>query len=98
MGKVASPFRSYLDHLKNLKCRYSFISISGGALGPNSNLEKELESITGRKPCTVFDMHIADLLPSDPKPDMKTTSSYRLNENDLAKLTAKSLEKLGTTK
>ena len=31
----------------------------------------------------VINLHIADLLPPDPKPDRKDTSAYRLNDRDV---------------
>lgn len=86
MGHVAAPLRAYLKHLKKNPCTYAFISISGGADGPNPKLEAELIKRVGKKPIAVIDQHIADLLPSDPKPTREDTSSYKLNDNDIDKL------------
>ena len=72
----------------------AFISISGGALGPNPKLADDLTKRIGKKPVTVIDLHIADLLPSDPKPTRQNTSAYRLNEQDILNLTGKSVKEV----
>jgi flavodoxin len=87
MGQIATPLRPYLSFLKKNPRKYAFISISGGALGPNQKLARELEKRTGRKPDAVIDKHIADLLPPDPKPTMKDTSGYRITGVDIKRLT-----------
>lgn len=87
MGKVATPLRAYLKNLKTNHCRYAFISISGGADGANPKLADELKKRGGKDPVALMDLHIADLLPSDPKPERKDTSAYRINDQDIKKLT-----------
>jgi hypothetical protein len=87
MGKAAFPLRSCFKKLKKSSCKYAFVSISGGALGPNLKLEKDLTKRTGIKPLKVIDSHIVDLLPPEPKPTREDTSNYLLNEDDIKKLT-----------
>lgn len=87
MGHVATPFRAYLRRLKTNLSRYAFISISGGADGANLKLTGELKKRVGKEPIALIDLHIADLLPSDPKPVRKDTSAYRINNGDIKKLT-----------
>ncbi len=94
MGQIASPLRKPIKDLKGKIDRYAFVSISGGADGPNPKLAKELKKRLGKGPEAVIDMHIADLLPSDPKPTRQDTSDYRLNEQDAVKLTEKILIEL----
>jgi len=84
---VATPLRAYLKRLKTNQCRYAFISISGGADGENQKLAGELKKRVGKEPIALIDLHIADLLPSDPKPTRKDTSVYRINNEDIKKLT-----------
>lgn len=86
MGQVATPLRAYLKHLKTNLCKYAFISISGGADGANPKLAGELKKRVGKEPIALIDRHIADLLPSDPKPARKDTSAYRINNEDIKKL------------
>ncbi|MCR4434640.1 MAG: hypothetical protein QHH06_00040 [Clostridiales bacterium] len=86
MGKVASPLRAYLKHLKAHPQPYAFASISGGALNTNPELADDLEKRAGAKPIAFVDLHIADLLPPEPKPTMKDTSAYRLSDAELSKL------------
>jgi multimeric flavodoxin WrbA len=87
IGQVATPLRAYLKHLKKNLRRYAFISISGGADGPNPKLAGELKKRVGTEPVALIDLHIADLLPSDPKPTREDTSAYRLNNGDIKKFT-----------
>lgn len=94
MGCVASPVRSCFKKLKNKIDNYAFVSISGGADGPNPKLAKELRKRTGKEPAAVIDLHIADLLPEEPKPERKDTSVYKVSDNDLKKLTGAVVSRL----
>ena len=92
LGQVASPFRAYFKHLKaglgrTRTFQYAFISISGGALGPNFKLASELKKRVDQEPAALIDLHIADLLPPNPKPTMKVTSAYRLSAGEVKSLT-----------
>lgn len=87
MGLVATPLRAYFENLKNQLGNYGFITISGGADGHNTKLEAELTKRLGKTPDVLIDMRIADLLPAEPKPKRKDTSSYRLKEKDVKHLT-----------
>ena len=75
IGSVATPLRQYLKSVKRDNCKYAFISISGGADNSNPKIGDELEKITGKKPEIIIDMHIADLLPENPKPTREITSA-----------------------
>jgi hypothetical protein len=94
MGKIASPLRGVLKKLKGSMSSYTFVSVSGGADGGNPKLESELTKRTGKKPDAVIDMHIADLLPDNPKPSREDTSSYRLSTEDVEKMTDTVVKKL----
>ena len=87
MGSVAAPLRAYLKHLRKNPRPYAFFSISGGALGPNPKLANELTKKTGEQPAALVDLHIADLLPADPKPTREETSRYKISDTDISKLT-----------
>jgi multimeric flavodoxin WrbA len=87
MGQVAAPLRAYFKRLKVRLSKYAFISISGGALGPNPKLAGELNKRVGKVPAALIDLHIADFLPSDQKPTMKNTSAYHLSDRDVKSLT-----------
>ncbi|MCK4356593.1 NAD(P)H-dependent oxidoreductase [Candidatus Bipolaricaulota bacterium] len=94
MGQVASPLRAYFKRLKGRLDQYAFVSISGGADGPNPKLAGELKKRVGKEPVAVIDLHIADLLPSDPKPTREDTSSYRLTDEDVRTLADKIVQTL----
>jgi flavodoxin len=86
MGQIATPLRACFKQFKHKVLKYAFISISGGADGDNTKLGDELIKRTGVQPVAMIDLHIADLLPSNPRPQRKETSAYRLNGKDLDKL------------
>lgn len=94
MGQVASPLRAYLAYLKRHPKPYGFISISGGADGGNPKLSGELLKRTGKSPILLLDQHLSELLPTSSQVTRKETSSYKINETDLKKLSSQTLEKI----
>ncbi len=95
IGQIATPLRAYCRWLKKTQTPFAFVSISGGADGPNPKLTDELTRRAGHAPLKMVDLHIADLLPREPKPERKDTSAYRLSGKDLEALTAEALRELG---
>lgn len=98
IGQVATPLRAYFKHLKDRLGRYAFISISGGADGPNPKLNDELKKRVGKEPAAVINLFIADLLPPNPKPTKKVTMAYRLTEGEVKSLTNTVVKTLRETK
>ncbi len=94
MGQVASPLRAFLEVLKSHTANYAYLSISGGALNSNPKLPEDLTKRTGYEPVVVIDQHIADLIPHEPKPSMKDTSSYRVTSKEIEIIAENALEKL----
>jgi hypothetical protein len=94
MGNVAIPLRAYFQLLIDKLGQYAFVSISGGASGPNPRLASELKKRTGKEPAALIDLHIADLLPKDPKPTRKDTQSYHLTDRDVKNLADKVVKTL----
>jgi flavodoxin len=86
MGLVATPFRACFKQLSPRIKKYAFASISGGADGPNLKLAAELKQRLGKAPARVIDLHIADLMPPEPKPQRKDTSAYQINSSEVEKL------------
>jgi hypothetical protein len=86
MGQVASPFRACFKQLAPQIHKYAFVSICGGADGPNPKLAEELETRLGKQPLCLVELHIADLLS---KPDLTRddTMSYRITARDVEQLT-----------
>ncbi len=83
MGKIASPMRNYLKYMKNTDMKYSFFSISGGAMGSNPKIEKELKKRTGKYPDAQKDFQKVDLMSSTKKPTSQETSDYQITEEDI---------------
>lgn len=86
MGMVASPLRACFERLRPTIGRYAFASVSGGADGPNPGLAAELERRLGKAPVAVADLHIAGLLPPEPRPRRKDTSAYRITAEEAGRL------------
>jgi len=87
MGQIATPFRACFKQARQKIGKYAFISISGGADGPNTKLAGELKKRLGKEPVALIDLHIANLLPPEPKPTRDDTSAYRITESDVDYLT-----------
>ena len=87
MGQIATPFRACFKQLGPKIKKYAFISISGGADGPNPKLAAELEKRLTKAPACLIDLHIADLLPPEPEPTRQDTMAYRINEREVKHLT-----------
>ena len=94
MGQVASPLRACFQQIGNQIDRYAFVSICGGADGPNPKLAAELESRLGKAPACLVELHIADLLPPEPKPTRDMTMAYRVTAKDVAHLTDAAVQAL----
>ena len=94
MGKIASPLRSCMRRCRPAVREYAFLSISGGADGSNPRLEEELKTRLRKRPAAVLDLHIADLLPREPRPTRDDTSAYRVSDEDVEVLTDRVVEGL----
>ncbi len=91
MGQSAFPLRPYFNELKKHPQKYAYISLSGYA---NPELPSKLKHITGYEATKVIELHIADLLPPEPKPTPQTISKYRLNEQEVNTLAKQTVSKL----
>ena len=98
MGKVASPLRGIFKNLKRKSGHYAFVTISGGADGPNTGIEKDLVWRLKRKPDLIIDELIVDLFPKDSKPTRDQISTYRLSADDIEKITKRVTDRIGKLK
>lgn len=96
MGHVASHMRGALAQFKGKLNNYMFVSLNGGG-EPNSNLASELTKRVGKEPAEVFDLHITDLLPKDPKPELKEITAYKVTDEDVKKLARKVIDRLNVS-
>jgi multimeric flavodoxin WrbA len=87
MGQVASPLRACFKEFGPKLGKYAFVTICGGADGPNPKLAAELTKRLGKEPATVVEMHKADFLPREPKPTRDDTMKYKISEMELKQLT-----------
>lgn len=63
-------------------------------MNDNPGLPGTLKRKTGIEPAAVVDLHIADLLPTEPKPTPQVTSEYRLTMQDIENLTKRAVTML----
>ena len=96
MGKVASPFRPYIKRHYGAFKKIAFVSISGGALGPNRGVDKEIAGRTGLRPAVVHEFYTNDLIPEEEKKKMSRTSTYQLTDEDMAGPLKAGIEELVT--
>ena len=94
MGMVAFPMRAYLKALQTAPKPYGFVSLSGGADGINPGLKPDLIKRIGSDPVLLLGMHIKDLLPSEPVPERKDTSAYRVTQDEAKRLAATAAEQV----
>jgi len=78
-GKIANPMRSFIRLEKENFNEYSFITLCGD--GGNRNVLSELTRCVGKKPISVLELKVGDLLKS--KNQRKFTSTYKLKEEDM---------------
>ncbi len=81
MFGIASPLRTCIRTIRNQIKKYSFVSLSGGALGPNTRISKELVRRIGKNQAFLFDLNISNFLITEKKNDVNTTSAVRLEKD-----------------
>ena len=83
-SKVANPMLTFIVRNKMTIGRYSFISLCGNDGEEQRNkLVGQLERTSGKKPETVVQLNIVDLLPEDKKKDAKAMLDCRATAADL---------------
>ena len=97
MGQVASPFRACFKEFGPRLGKYAFVSICGGAEGPNPKLADELTRRAGKAPAALVELYKADFLPSEPKPTRDDTMKYQVSDEQLRQLTEKAVSALKAT-
>lgn len=93
MEKAATPLRSFFRYIKEHNLKYSFITISGGALHKNPKLIDDLKLRAGENIVKLKDLYITDLIQME-SPNMKDTSNYSLSQEDIMQLTNYTVESL----
>lgn len=78
MFSVNSPLKSCMKAIRKQIDKYAFVSLSGGALGPNTKLAKQLKKLLGKNQALHLDLPIKYFCTMDKEPDQKETSSYLL--------------------
>lgn len=87
MFSIPSPMRSIMKQYKGKLKKYAFISFSGGALGPNTKIAKELVKRLGKNMAFQLDLTIAQFCEKLAS-EATESAEYSLveNETDLEKL------------
>lgn len=88
-GRIANPLKSFIKQEKENIKEYSFITLCGA--GGNKHLADELTRLTGKKPVSIRELAVNDLLPVERKDKIKYTSGYKVQLQDV-KAFKKSIE------
>lgn len=88
MYSIPTPLKSYFKYIKGKIKKYSFISVSGGSLGPNPGISKELVKRLGKGLVLNLDLNIANFCKTPQNPSTEDIGKYKLqkNKDDLNKL------------
>lgn len=88
MFHIPSPLRSCFQALKSKVKRYAFVSLSGGALGPNPGLAKELVRCLGKNMAFHLDLTATQFCQVKGNPTTEDTRNFHLKDfpQDLEKL------------
>lgn len=81
MFQLASPLRSFCRQAKGQIGRYGFISVCGGALGPNTSIAKELVRRLGKSLAFHLELPAAHFGTVDPEPRVEETKEYHLADH-----------------
>jgi flavodoxin len=79
-SKIATPLRSFIELEKDNFKEYSFITVCTGPDGQDRKITDELIQLTQKKPKTVMELKINDLLPPERKDSVKYATPYRINQ------------------
>lgn len=88
MFGVPSPLRTCFKALKGAVRKYAFVSLSGGALGPNVALQRDLRRRMGKNLALCLDINVAHYCQVPASPGPGDTATYRLadHEDDLGRI------------
>lgn len=88
MFHIAAPLRTAIKAARGRMKRYCWVSVSGGALGPNPGIAKELVKRAGKGLALCLDLNIAQYCEVPAGPSTGDTGEYRLAEHpgDLERL------------
>lgn len=89
MGQAASPLRACFKEFGPKLRKYAFVTICGGADGPNPKLAAELTKRLGKEPAALVELHKAGFLPPEPKPTRNDTMKHHLSEQQVKQLVDK---------
>jgi flavodoxin len=83
-GKIANPMKSMLHRERGMITQYSFISLCGGAPGQKEKIERELESLLGKKPNAHVELSVRDAIALRENDRIPTAATqYRVEADEL---------------
>lgn len=90
MFNIPSPLKTYFKLIKKKISKYAFISLTGGALGPNTGIAKQLVKRLGKGLTLNLDLNIANFCSVPKKANTDDTGNYLLADNpdDLNRITS----------
>lgn len=88
MFHLPSPLCTCMSSIKKYIGKYAFISLSGGALGPNTKISRELKKRMGKNLALCLDLNTIHYCSKEQSRKLSDTSNYLLEDHpeDLEKL------------
>jgi len=88
MFHIPSPLRTCFKAMKRQVKKYAYVSLSGGALGPNTRIAAELQRRLGKGLALLLDLNAAHFCGTTVAPTMNEASEYLVSEHpeDLERL------------
>lgn len=81
-GRIATPLRAFIELEKDNFQDYSFITVCTGPEGQDQKIMDELFQLVQRKPRTVMQLKINDLLRPERKNKIRYATPYRINQRE----------------
>lgn len=99
MFSIPTPLKTYFKMVKKRIKKYAFISLSGGALGPNPGIAKQLIKRLGKGLTLNLDLNIANFCETPKDATTEDTGEYKLENNpsdleSLTQITTTTLQKI----
>lgn len=96
LGKPATPLRNYLKYIGRTDKPFGFVSLCGGAAGPNPSIIDGVKALTKRSPILITEMHIAEVLleKNDTPPTQEQTQGYKPTDDDYKMYSARAVKQI----
>lgn len=81
MFHLSSPLKTCIKQIRRQVGKYAFVSVSGGALGPNVKVIGELKRLLGKNLSLFLDLQVAQFCTVSGVADTAESSGYKLQDH-----------------